>query len=92
LRGPPFVENLQAWPPQELIPDFFQEYASARGWLEGRPVYVDHHNTVTHYLGGMPHERRTQVVVSAHPPVSVLLALPLVRLGFPQAFPGWNLV
>ncbi len=76
LRGPAFLENLRARPPSEIVPDFFQEYASARGWIEGRPLYADHRETIPRYLGGRLDEQRSTVVVNAHPPASVLLALP----------------
>ncbi len=91
LRGPAFIENLQARPAQELIPDFFQEYASVRGWLDGRPVYADHHESVPRYLGVRLSDRRSHVVVNAHPPTSVLLAIPVARMDFPRAFLTWNL-
>ncbi len=91
LRGPAFIDNLQAKPPQELIPDFFQEYASARGWLEGRPVYADHHESVPRYLGTKLNDRRSYVVVNAHPPTSVVFVLPFARLDFARAFLAWNL-
>jgi hypothetical protein len=92
LRGPAFIEGLQAKSPRELVPDFFQEYASARGWLEGLPVYADHRDTVPRYLGGRLDLRRSHVVVNAHPPASVLLALPFAKLEFGHAFLIWNLV
>ncbi len=41
LRGPAFIENLRTKSPPEMIPDFFQEYASARNWFEGQPIYAD---------------------------------------------------
>ncbi len=91
LRGSIFVENFQAKPPRELVPDFFQEYASARGWHEGLPVYADHHESARRYLGVPLNDRRSHVVVNAHPPTSVLLALPFARLGFDRAFLIWNL-
>jgi len=92
LRGPAFIDNLRAKPPQELVPDFFQEYASARNWLEGLPIYANQHEAALRYLGVQPDNRRSHVVVNAHPPTSVLLALPLARLRFADAFLAWNLV
>jgi hypothetical protein len=49
LRGPMFVESLRA--PNEYIPDFFQEYASARNWFEGLPIYTPHRITAPRDLG-----------------------------------------
>ncbi|MGC8642088.1 MAG: glycosyltransferase family 87 protein, partial [Isosphaeraceae bacterium] len=92
LRGPAFVENLQARPPSKLVPDFFQEYASARCWLEGKAVYGDYHESVRRYLGGHLDDRRSHFTVNAHPPASVLLALPFAKTNFPKAFLAWNLV
>ncbi len=92
FRGPAFVESLQAKSPQELLPDFFQEYASARNAFEGRPIYDDHHESVRRYLGFQLNDRRSHVVVNAHPPTSILLALPLAKLEFGDAFLTWNLV
>ncbi len=44
------------------------------------------------YLGDQLNDRRSHVVVNAHPPTSILLALPLARLDFGHAFLTWNLV
>jgi len=92
MRGPAFIDNLRAKSPQELLPDFFQEYASARNWLEGLPIYANQHETVPRYLGLQLNDRRSHVVVNAHPPAAVLLALPFARLDFAGAFVAWNLV
>jgi len=92
LRGPGFVEALKARPPQDIVPDFFQEYASARNWLEGRTIYADHHETVPRFLGVKLNDQRSHVFVNAHPPMSVLLAVPLARLDFADAFLAWNLL
>ncbi len=37
FRGPAFIDNLRAKSPEDLVPDFFQDYASARNSLEGLP-------------------------------------------------------
>src|SRR5579885_1788241 len=92
LRGPRFLDNIRAAPPQEIVPDFFQEYASARNWLEGLPVYADLRDTAPRYLGAPLEGRRSDVVLNAHPPTSVLLALPLSWLEFADAFLIWNIV
>ncbi len=92
LRGPAFVESLQAKSPQELVPDFFQEYASARSAFEELPIYGDLHESVQRYLGFHLNDRRWHVVVNAHPPTSILLALPFAELDFGRAFLTWNLV
>jgi Glycosyltransferase family 87 len=91
LRGPAFVENLKLRPPTEIIPDFFGDYASARSWTEGLPVYAEHRETVPRYVGVRLNERRSHVFFNAHPPTSVLLALPFAAMSFPTAFLAWNL-
>ncbi len=91
LRGPSFVGDFLAKPYEESIPDFFQEYASARNWFEGISVYTDHRLSVPHYLD-VKLNVISLVVVNAHPPTSILLALPFAKLEFPWAFLAWNLV
>ena len=43
FRGPSFVKGLQIASAPRTLRDFFQEYASARNWLDGRRVYEDQH-------------------------------------------------
>jgi alpha-1,2-mannosyltransferase len=90
LRGPDFVGNLQRTP--VMIPDFFQEYASARNWSESLPIYANFHETVPRYLGHPFGDEYPLVSVNAHPPTSVLLAFPFVKLSFSNAFAVWNTV
>ncbi len=89
LRGPALLESLHA--PRDWEPDFFQEYASARNLVEGLPVYTGHEHTVERYLGRPLDPDRSVVLVNAHPPTSVLLALPLAWLDFDGAFLAWNI-
>jgi Glycosyltransferase family 87 len=76
-----------------FIPDFFQEWASARNLFNGLPVYTSQTITVERYL-----EIRTDsdnpwfIEVNAHPPTSILLALPFAGFSFPAAFLLWNLL
>lgn len=88
VYAPGFVKHLE-WP--HASPDFFQEYASARNLLEGLPVYASHQITIPRYLGH-PMAQGEPVVVNAHPPSSVLLALPLTAFEFAGAFCLWNLL
>jgi hypothetical protein len=87
--GPGFVRALL--PPPGGVVDFFQEWASARNVFNGLPVYANQAITVQRYLGM---ERLPPgnffLEVNAHPPTSVLLALPLAGLPYPQAFFVWN--
>jgi alpha-1,2-mannosyltransferase len=83
---------LRAWQPLEPR-DFFQEYASARNCLEGRPVYTPHETTMPRYLGQAPDlASPTFVEIDAHPPTAVLLALPLAGLSYRQAHLAWGLL
>lgn len=88
LRGPTLVHNFR--PPHEFVTDFFQEYASARNRVEGLPVYTNHLVTIPRYLGTSTERNRPLVVINAHPPTSVLLAIPFARLDFDRAFFWWN--
>ena len=76
LRGGAFVENFQARPPTEFIPDFFQDYASARNWFVGLPIYADLHETAPRHLAIKLNDDRSYVWVNAHPPPSVLMVMP----------------
>ncbi len=92
LRGPAFVEDLQAKSPKELPPGVFQEYAAGRNWLVGLPIYIDHGEPSAQYLGPSFDDRRSHDVVVGHPPTAILLALPLTGLDFGHAFLIWNLL
>jgi hypothetical protein len=83
-------------PADGMIPDFYQEWSSARNCLEGLPIYaplstsgsrhpdaLNFNPDITPLLG---------VEYNAHPPTSVLLALPLARLHFIDAFLAWSVV
>lgn len=90
-QGPLFVRNLR--PERDYVVDFLQEWASARNALEGRPVYESLRETCARDLGmaALPEERFV-IEVNAHPPSSVLLALPLAGLDYPDATLAWNLI
>lgn len=90
LRGPALMNNVQV--EGGTVPDFFQEYASARNWFEGRPIYADLREATPRYLGVSLDQDHALVSVNGHPPTSVFLAFPLARLRFPDAFLVWNLV
>jgi alpha-1,2-mannosyltransferase len=71
------------------INDFFQDWASARNLLVKLPVYTHHGTSIPHHLG-IPFDPKTGIYYNAHPPTSVLLALPLARLDFRDAVLLWN--
>jgi len=91
LQGPGFLASLA--PDPQAGGDFFQEWASARNRLEDLPVYTDLRVTVLRYLGRpLPPGHAYRISVNAHPPTSVLLALPLAVLDYATATIVWNLL
>jgi Glycosyltransferase family 87 len=94
-RGPLLAATLrpERYEDRLLVPDFFQEWASARNRLTGLPVYTSQEVTFARYLGK---ERKPEdgnfIRINAHPPTAVLLALPLAGLDFADAFTAWNLL
>jgi hypothetical protein len=81
--GPEYAKRLQ--PFGEKNPDYFQDWASARNFRAGRPVYSPHSLTIPLYLGRAQRDGERDIEYNAHPPASVLLALPLAHLGFADA-------
>lgn len=96
-RGPAFRLAFEPnfYPPGFGLfqPDFFQEWASARNRFQGLPIYTPHEITLERYVGIRPNTAdRYFIAVNAHPPTSVLLALPFAALPFTEALPLWNLL
>ncbi len=89
IFGPPYL--MAFYPDHKHIGDFHQEWLSARSVLDGGPAYTNQHELVTRYFGIAPEEAKRFVPWNAHPPVSVLLALPLGKLDFGLAQFIWNL-
>jgi hypothetical protein len=90
LQGERFRRNLRPAPDRPT--DFFQEWASARNWVNGLPVYTPHVISIPRYLGRPAKcDERSFIEVNAHPPPCVFLALPLARLDYPDAQLVWNL-
>ena len=88
--GPKFVRDIR--PSHAEILDFFQEWASARNRTEGLPIYTPQALTMRRYLEYQVEPDGFQIVRNAHPPTSVLLALPLARLDYSDAFLVWSLL
>ena len=88
--GPTYVKVLR--PPMEPGPDYLQDWASARSYWFGLPIYSRHSTTIPLYLGRPQTKSEREIEYNAHPPASVLLALPMGRLDFPDAVLAWNLV
>jgi hypothetical protein len=91
--GGKFVESLR--PPPTILLDFFQEYASARNYREGLPIYAEQTATAWRYLDFNSQAEENNPFFfhfNAHPPASVLLALPLGGLSYSDAFLAWNVL
>jgi hypothetical protein len=72
--------------------DYFQDWASAKNYWTGLPVYTPHSTTIPLYQGRPPSAPEQGIEYNAHPPSSVLLGLPLGRLDYSDAVLAWNLV
>jgi hypothetical protein len=90
FQGPSFVRSL--YPPRTITYDFYQEWSSARNLFTGLPIYTDIKVTVPRYLGWRFPEDPWYWTVNAHPPASVLLAIPLAWLDYPDAFLVWSII
>jgi len=73
------------------VGDFFQEWASARNYFEGLPIYTPQEITARRYLNYIPDRASVFVRMNGHPPAAVLVGLPLGRLPYSTAFLIWNL-
>jgi hypothetical protein len=77
----------------ERVGDFFQEWASAKNYWEGLPIYTPQIHTAWRYLKYKPdYESGVFVGINGHPPACVLLALPLAKLDYQTAFEIWTLL
>jgi hypothetical protein len=83
-------------PRRDYLCDFVQEWASARNLIDGRPIYEDQEISLARYLDfHRDPENPTDrffLRVNAHPPTSVLLAVPLAWLDYPDAVLTWNML
>src|ERR1035437_2812858 len=76
-------------PSPESTHDFFQDHSSARNLLSGRPIYSPMDQAFYEYTG---HRLARWGHYNAHPPTSVLLALPFGRMSYVPAAVAWNLL
>lgn len=70
--------------------DFYQEWGSARNWLEGAPLYSHNGESLRRHLG--LHFITLNIRYNAHPPPAVLLAAPFGLLSYDAAFALWNVL
>ena len=77
-----------------FIPDFFQDYASARNVLGGLRPYERHERTLQLYVenGGVIDPGTIKFKVNAHPPSSILFFLPFGLLPYGLSYLAWNLI
>jgi alpha-1,2-mannosyltransferase len=87
--GPLCVDAMR--PANGRVNDYYQDWGSARNHLVGLPVYTEHAVSIPRHLG-LPINPVTSIDYNAHPPTSVLLALPLARLSYPDAVLAWNAI
>lgn len=76
--------------PGAKVADFFQEWASARNYFAGLPIYTPQRLTVSRYLGIQVPTDGFFIEINAHPPTSVLFCLPFGAFNFNSAFLLWN--
>jgi hypothetical protein len=78
------------------ILDFAQEWASVQNLFHGEPIYGDQEQALHRYLGYVRNKdnpaENFSLQVNAHPPTSVLLAVPFCWLDYADAFLAWNLL
>ena len=77
-------------PKPGFVGDFTQDWLSARDALAGRSAYGSLPDALRRHFGAEPPE--DFLPWNAHPPGSVLLALPFATLEHHDAFFAWNLV
>jgi alpha-1,2-mannosyltransferase len=68
--------------------DFAQEWTSVRNYQSGLPVYLDFAQSLERHIGGTANPTFSY---NAHPPASILLALPFGLLEYPSAYLIWNI-
>jgi hypothetical protein len=87
----PFIRGLRPQP--GILHDFYQEWASARNRLEGLPIYSPQDESAVRYVGFDPSTSTFPIIeYNAHPPTSVLLALPLAWMNYSDAFLAWSVL
>ena len=79
-------------PATHAFRDLTQDWLSARCYFNGQSIYTRHHESVPAYLGDRGAAETWPVEINAHPPVLVLLLLPLGLLPHDLAVLLWNLL
>ena len=87
--GPTWIAAIR--PSRTQIIDYYQDWGAARNYWVGLPVYTPHSMSIPRHLG-LPSNPVKSIEYNAHPPTSVLLALPLARFDYPDAVMAWNVI
>ena len=88
--APAFVSGMRPGPTEGV--DFFQEWASAKNLLIGTPIYTDLEESARVYLGyTLAPGEQMRIRRNAHPPTSVLAAIPFALLDYPNGMLAWNI-
>jgi hypothetical protein len=87
--GPLCVEAMR--PTDNRLNDYYQDWGSARNYWVGQPVYTEHAQSIPRHLGSPPNPIKS-IDYNAHPPTSVLLAVPFAQLSYADAVLAWNTV
>ncbi len=69
--------------------DFAQEWTSARNFVVGQPIYLEFGRSLEIHFG---RSTSANFQYNAHPPASVLLALPFSLLPYRGAFLAWSVL
>jgi hypothetical protein len=86
--GPSFVRLF--YPSYQYV-DFSQEWLSARNLTQGLPAYMPYLEALSLHTGSPVKAKAGAMNWNAHPPTSVLLALPVAGFDYPRAQSIWNL-
>jgi hypothetical protein len=87
--GPQLVRSFR--PADGDLLDFCQEWLSVKNYRAGLPVYSDQTEALFRHTGLTPAPGHPMLPWNAHPPASILLALPFGSLGYEDAQFAWNL-
>jgi alpha-1,2-mannosyltransferase len=87
--GPAWLAAMR--PHNNQVVDFYQDWGSAHNYWSGLPIYTPHSISIPRYLG-LPSNPIPCIEYNIHPPTSVLLALPLGILTYPDAALVWNII
>ena len=79
-------------PPDGFVTDFIQEWLSAKNHFAGEPIYAPQRASIVKYVPADPARAAGMLPWNAHPPASVLVALPFGLLDYTAAQLAWNLL